>query len=207
MQTSKGDAKFAHSTNTSTVSSHASPYANVCHVRSSSGYAAVVHTTSSSSTAHRRALSVHGYQYKDRLQADAAVTSMDLVDLPLEPEPKDYLAEWLQRLELTRPELRDGTAYHTMLFRALSALVFWCTALDPRQRPSMLMVACVLQVLPLGRWDRLLALVKAQRAKCPFAPQAKADESLAALGSFGGVRITTVDDAFLAALAARRPSD
>ncbi len=71
---------------------------------------------------------------------------------------------------MTRPELLDGTPYHTMLHRALSGLVRWCTALDPRQRPSMLMVACVLQVLPLGRWDRLPRSYAAQRDKCPHLP-------------------------------------
>ena len=101
-------------------------------------------------------------------------------------EPLAYLQEWGERLALTRPELLDGTPYHTMLHRALSGLVRWCTALDPRQRPSMLMVACVLQVLPLGRWDRLAGLYQAQRSKCPHAPRAD------------------VDEAFLAALEARR---
>ncbi len=167
------------------------------------GYA--VPTNVEASASHASSLyfcDSHYYQHvhhQDQTKADAADAAPKVDTIPL-----TYLIRWQQSLVLIRPELFDGTPYHTMLRRALSGLVRWCTALDPRQRPSMLMVACILQVLPLGGWDRLAGLYNSQRDKCPWAPpilEFRFEDHVRSQ-----VRMTppTIDEMFLEALAHRR---
>jgi hypothetical protein len=98
------------------------------------------------------------------------------------PTPLEYLQEWLPGLALTSPEWNNAAApaHYLYLHCTLSALVRWCTSLDPMQRPSMLLVSCLMHVLPRGAMAELPALYRARQAQLITVPLKAVDEEFLA---------------------------